>query len=327
MKIQSITGAVVVAVVALTTSCSSSNATTSGNSSPTKSGTYTVGISWSGLNTPYFTGLKKGVDDAVKSVAGLKIISVQANNDANTQLDQLAQLVSQHVDLIVVNPADASTIASGVQQAIDAKIPIMTLDRMIPSLAKNVVTHVGASAEEAGYNEAQLVCNEKSKQAKILGIWGLPGNQTTRDRVAGVKRGMTANGCALQLVAEVYEQGETTEAAAKTMGDWLQKYAPGSIDAVVTYADSQAAGALGELKSQGRTDMVVTGAANFGPFHDAICAGNPQAFGTVDFNTEGQGKTLIDTIVKYRAGEKLPAWVTTPQLVVTPKNKLTCAAG
>ena len=81
-----------------------------------------------------------------------------------------------------------------------------------------------------------------------------------------------------------------------------------------------------ELRSEGRKDIVVTGAANFGPFHDAICKGDPQALATVDFNVAGQGATLLQTIEKLRAGESLPAWVKTDEVLVTPRNRATCSA-
>jgi ABC-type sugar transport system substrate-binding protein len=296
----------------------------SSSASSSGGGNYTVGVSWSALQTPYFAGLKSGLDAAAKKTGGIKLIQVQANNDANQQLNQLSQLQSQNVDLIVVNPADASTIVGGIKAAAASGIPIVTLDRMVPAAGNSVVTHVGASAEQAGYDEAQEVCKARGKTAKYLGIWGLPGNQTTRDRVAGVKRGATDKGCNLQLVAEKYETGETTEAAATTTAAWLQKYGPGSVDAIITYADSQAAGSLQELKSQKRTDIVVTGAANFGPFHDAICAGNKQALATVDFNVTGQGETLLATIEKLRAKQTVPKWVQTKEVVVTPVNRATC---
>jgi ribose transport system substrate-binding protein len=318
-----VTVALAVGVAACGGDSGSSSSSSSGGASGA-SGAYAVGVSWSALQTPYFNQLKQGMENAAKSVQGLDIKSVQANNDANQQLNQISQLISQKVDLLVVNPADAATITSGIQQAKEAGIKVVTLDRQIPAAKDSILTHVGASAEQAGYEEAQAVCKARGKDAKYLGIWGLPGNQTTRDRVAGVKRGATDKGCSLQLVAEKYEQGETTEAAAQTTATWLQKYKPGQVDAIITYADSQAAGALQELKAQKRSDIVVTGAANFGPFHDEICKGNKQALATVDFNTTGQGETLLKTIEKIRAGQSVPAWVQTPEVVVTPENKSTC---
>ena len=285
---------------------------------------YKVGILYSALATPYFISMKDGATQAAEKAGNLKLTQLQADNDSAKQLDQISQLVAQQMDVIVINPVDAATTASGVREALAADIPVLTLDRMIPDVQKQVTAHVGASAEQAGYEEAQAVCKARGKTAKWLGLYGLPGNQTTRDRVAGIKRGAKDKGCDLQMVAEKYEQGETTEAAAETVGSWLQKYGKGEVDAIITYADSQAAGALQELKSNKRDDIVVTGAANFGPFHDAICKGDPQALMTVDFNVEGQGATLIDSIEKLRAGEKLPAWVKTEEVVVDNKTKATC---
>lgn len=285
--------------------------------------TFTVGISYSELSIPYFKQIKNSVDAAAKKVPGLKLIQLSASNDAAKQLDQLALLTSQKPNLVLINSVDASLIVPGVKKVKAAKIPMMTFDRMIPSAQKSMVTHVGASAEGAGFIEAQAVCKYKNN-AKILAIWGVAGNQTTRDRVAGVKRGMTANGCHLKFVDQKYEGDETTELAAATMGAWLQKYAPGSVDAVVSYGDGQAAGALSQLHALHRKDIVVTGAANFGPFHDAVCKGDKQALATVDFNTAGQGKVMVDTIRKFMKGGKFPAWVKTPELLVTGTNKVTC---
>lgn len=306
--------------------CGGSDTTDSAATSEPDGGeqTYTVGVSWSALQTPYFNDLKRGLDDAAADAGGVELVHVQANNDAAQQLNQISQLVSRDVDLLVVNPADAATIAGGIREAAADGLKIVTLDRSIPAAKDDIVTHVGASAEQAGFDEAQAVCKARGNDASYLGIWGLPGNQTTRDRVAGVKRGAKAEGCNLQLVQEKYEQGETTEAAARTTATWLQKYRPGQVDAIITYADSQAAGALEELKSQNRDDIVVTGAANFGPFHDAICEGDPQALATVDFNVAGQGETLFETIEKVRAGDDLPEWVETKSIVVTNENRATC---
>lgn len=285
---------------------------------------YKVGILYSALATPYFISMRDGATKAAEQAGDIKLTQLQADNDTAKQLDQISQLVSQQMDVIVINPVDAATTGGGVREALAADIPVLTLDRMIPDVQDKVTAHIGTSAEQAGYEEAQAVCKAKGKNAKWLGLYGLPGNQTTRDRVAGIKRGATDKGCALQMVEEKYEQGETTEAAAETTGSWLQKYGKGEVDAIITYADSQAAGALQELKSNGRDDVVVTGAANFGPFHDAICKGDPLALMTVDFDVVGQGAATIDAVEKLRAGEKLPAWIKTDQIVVDNKTKATC---
>jgi ribose transport system substrate-binding protein len=297
------------------------NASASGGGSGKQ---YKVGILYSALATPYFISMKDGATKAAEKAGNIKLTQLQADNDTAKQLDQISQLVAQQMDVIVINPVDAATTAGGVREALAANIPVLTLDRMIPDVQDQVTSHIGTSAEQAGYEEAQAVCKAKGKTAKWLGLYGLPGNQTTRDRVAGIKRGATDKGCALQMVDEKYEQGETTEAAAETTGTWLQKYGKGDVDAIITYADSQAAGALQELKSNKRDDVVVTGAANFGPFHDAICKGDPLALMTVDFAVEGQGAATIDAIEKLRKGEKLPAWTKTDQVVVDNKTKATC---
>jgi len=285
---------------------------------------YKVGILYSALATPYFISMKDGATKAAEKAGDIELTQLQADNDTAKQLDQISQLVAQQMDVIVINPVDAATTAGGVREALQADIPVLTLDRMIPDVQDQITSHIGTSAEQAGYEEAQAVCKAKGKDAKWLGLYGLPGNQTTRDRVAGIKRGATDKGCALQMVEEKYEQGETTEAAAETTGTWLQKYGEGEVDAIITYADSQAAGSLQELKSNNRDDIVVTGAANFGPFHDAICKGDPLALMTVDFDVVGQGAATIDAVEKLRAGETLPEWIKTDQIVVDNKTKATC---
>ena len=142
-------------------------------------GTFTIGISWSALQTEYFVGLKDAVDAAAAKVPGLKVIHVNANDDPVTQLDQLEDLASQSPDVIVVNPADSEAESDGVRSLAE-RFPVFTLDRQVTDVEDVVVTHVGTSAEEGGYNEAQLVCQEVGKDAKFLGIWASPASRPPR---------------------------------------------------------------------------------------------------------------------------------------------------
>jgi D-xylose transport system substrate-binding protein len=59
-----------------------------------------------------------------------KVVSANAGQSAPKQLEQLEQMVNDKVDVILVDAVDSKSIASGVQKAKDAGIPVIAYDRL-----------------------------------------------------------------------------------------------------------------------------------------------------------------------------------------------------
>jgi ABC-type sugar transport system substrate-binding protein len=60
---------------------------------------------------------------------GWRVITANANFDAEAQANQIDNFIAQGVDAIVVVPVDSQAICASVQRATDAGIPFYTIDR------------------------------------------------------------------------------------------------------------------------------------------------------------------------------------------------------
>lgn len=71
-----------------------------------------------------------------------------ADNNAKRQVQQIDSLVESNVDLLIVAPSDASTVAPAVERAYKKGIPVILFDRKIDS--DSYTTYVGADNVEIG---------------------------------------------------------------------------------------------------------------------------------------------------------------------------------
>lgn len=91
---------------------------------------------------------------------GIEIVVTDAKNTADTQMQNIEDLITKDVDAIVMCPVDSSAAAAAVQKAVDAGIPVVSFDRnvagdLLSGLAEsNNVAH-GAAAADLLLEQAQ----------------------------------------------------------------------------------------------------------------------------------------------------------------------------
>ncbi|KIU05904.1 ribose ABC transporter ribose-binding lipoprotein [Bacillus subtilis] len=73
---------------------------------------FTIGLSVSTLNNPFFVSLKKGIEKEAKK-RGMKVIIVDAQNDSSKQTSDVEDLIQQGVDALLINPTDSSGDLNG----------------------------------------------------------------------------------------------------------------------------------------------------------------------------------------------------------------------
>lgn len=87
-----------------------------------------IGLSISTLDNPFFVSMKNGVLREAKK-KGMKVITVDAQNDTAKQINDIEDLIQQGVDILLINPTDSAAVSSAVQSANHIGIPVITLDR------------------------------------------------------------------------------------------------------------------------------------------------------------------------------------------------------
>ena len=106
----------------------------------------TIGLVVSTLNNPFFVDLRDGAQ-AKADELGATLIVFDSQDDAATEMSNVEDLITQGVDLIMINPTDSDAVGNAVTAANEAGIPVITLDRSANS--GEVVAHI-ASDNVAG---------------------------------------------------------------------------------------------------------------------------------------------------------------------------------
>ena len=84
----------------------------------------------------------------------------------------------------MISPKDQDAIAPALQEAIDAKVPVVTIDRRVPSVT-GIIGHVGADNVKGGEAQGNLIVKMFPKGATIINLQGSPGASPAIDRNKG----------------------------------------------------------------------------------------------------------------------------------------------
>jgi len=225
------------------------------------SASFTIGLSLSTLNNPFFVTLRDGALDTAKSL-GVELVVVDAQDNPAKQLNDIEDLIQRRVDLIIVNPTDSDAIVSAVESANEAGIPVITVDRA--ANGGKVVCHIASDNVAGGRMAAQYVAKLLDGKGKVVELVGIPGTSAARDRGKGFEEEL-AKHPGLVLVAK--QTANFNRAEGLTVMENILEAHP-DIDAVFAQNDEMALGAIEAIKAAGKLDEIVV--VGFDAIPDAV---------------------------------------------------------
>lgn len=288
------------------TACSIEGQDTKDNSSNTKKeekakdGKLKVGVSLSTLNNPFFVSIREGVEEAAKD-KDVETVITDAQNDSSSQNNQVEDLITQKVDLIIINPVDSTAISSSVKKANEANIPVICVDR--GSDEGEIVSFIASNNIEGGKLAGEFILEKAGKDAKVIQLEGIPGASSTRERGEGFKK---ATDKKIDLVAS--QTANFDRAEGMTVMENLLQAQP-DVKAVFCQNDEMALGASEAIKASGK-DIVLVGFDGNEDAINAVKEGTMTA--TVAQKPKEMGKIALETAVKYLKGEKVEEKVDSP---------------
>ncbi|SHH56950.1 D-ribose ABC transporter substrate-binding protein [Thermosipho atlanticus] len=222
---------------------------------------YKIGLSLSTLNNPFFVTLRDGAIDKAKEL-GIDLIVVDAQDKPSKQLNDIEDLIQQRVDLIIINPTDSDAIVVAVEEANDAGIPVITVDR--GSNGGKVVAHIASDNVLGGAMAAKFIAEMLNGKGKVVELVGIPGTSAARDRGLGFETELKKYP-GLVLVAKQTANFNRAEGLT-VMENLLEAYP--DIDAVFAQNDEMALGAIEAIKAAGKLDKIIV--VGFDAIPDAI---------------------------------------------------------
>jgi len=78
---------------------------------------------------------------AAKEAGGITLIETDGQNSSTKQTGDVEAAIIQGVDGIIISPIDAVAMAPALQGAVDAGIPVVTIDRRVDGV-EGILSHV-----------------------------------------------------------------------------------------------------------------------------------------------------------------------------------------
>ncbi|MDO4976598.1 MAG: substrate-binding domain-containing protein [Eubacteriales bacterium] len=254
-------------------------------------GSGAIGLAVSTQNNPFFVTLVEGAKKAAEE-AGVELVVVDAGDDAAKQTSDVEDLVSKQVSVLIVNPVDSDAIAPAVEDAMNAGIKVIAVDRAVNGVDIDcqIASDNVAGAEMATEYLKELV----GEGAKVAELQGVNGASATIDRGQGFHNVADSS---LNVVASQTANFNRAEGLT-VMENMLQ--ADAEIKGVFAHNDEMA---LGAVEAVAGKDIVIIG---FDATDDALAAVKEGTMAaTVAQQPDKMGETAVATAIKLINGEEV----------------------
>ncbi len=144
----------------------------------------TIGWACPSMGSSYFAGIKIGAEAQSKKYGyDLKFL-IADNFNATKMSADIESLVTQKVDILVVDPCDTQANLIDVKRAVKAGIPVVAsgvpFDQSAP-----VITTVVSNNYEGGFQTAKYAAQKYTDDVKVIIIPGMLGHPVSNSRVNG----------------------------------------------------------------------------------------------------------------------------------------------
>ncbi|WP_406452732.1 substrate-binding domain-containing protein [Streptomyces sp. NBC_01622] len=235
--------------------CGTLNPTSSsGDTIPVKGDNITVGVLMPEKSSTRYDQFD--VPIIKKKVASLtdghgKVAYANAASDAGKQTSQMEKMITDGVDVIVLDAVDAHAIAGAVRNAKAAGIPVIAYERLAEGPVDGYVTFDNAMVGEVqGRSLVEALGAGIDPSAKVVMLNGSPSDPNARQFEQGAVSEMNGR---VTVVASYDIKDWSPRIAQTRMTQALAQYGAADIAAVYAANDAMAAGALAAYRAAGVT--------------------------------------------------------------------------
>lgn len=272
-----------------------------------------VGFAVSTLANDFFVTMNEAAVAKAEEM-GIKLITLDAQDSAETQATQIEDFITKEVDVLLINPVDSDAVGTAVLAANEAGIPVVTVTR--PSNLGEVLQHLDIDNKEAGMLDAEQLVKDLNGKGKVAVLEGIAGAPSALDRQAGFVDYLAANAPDIEVVTSLTANYSREEGATVT-DDILQSNP--ELDAIYAHNDEMALGAVRSVIAANRLDEIkIYGIDATGDAIEAVKKGEMVA--TVMQQPDVQIEKALETAMKILDGESVDALVNIPLKLITKEN-------
>ena len=217
--------------------------------------TITVGFSQVGAESDWRTANTESMKSTFSEENGYELIFDDAQQKQENQLTAIRNFIQQEVDYILLAPVTETGWDTVLQEAKDADIPVIIVDRMVDVSDDSLyTTWIGTDSLLEGRRAAEWLNayttakGIDAKDVNIVDIQGTIGSTAQIGRSKGLEEGVDNYGW--NLLAQ--QSGEFTQAKGQeVMESMLKQY--DNINVVYCENDNEAFGAIDAIEAAGKT--------------------------------------------------------------------------
>jgi ABC-type sugar transport system substrate-binding protein len=297
------------------TACGSETGDT-GSSADGGDGDYRIGISFYNNVIPLYVEMQEGMEDKAEEL-GVELEFAYADNNAETQGNQINTFITKGVDLILASPVDAVALAPAYQEARSAGIPIMSVANKLQDESLEDA-FIGADWTELSVETMKRVAEGMGGSGKLLQVTGPPQIAFVQLQKEGWEQ-VLADYPDIEVVGTVAVPDLSTSGAVDATASALAGNP--DVTGIIASNDDIALGALQAAEAAGLNpaNYFIGGWDGGEPAREAIRAGEYDL--TMSLRGHTWGGIAIQTAVDWLNGDK-PAdfQVTTPEVFIDQEN-------
>jgi simple sugar transport system substrate-binding protein len=275
-----------------------------------------VGFSQIGAESEWRTANTISIKSEAERL-GVELRFSDAQQQQENQIKAIRSFIAQQVDVIGVSPVVETGWESVFQEAKEAGIPIILVDRRADVPEDLYVTLVGSDFVEEGRNAARVMADLLDSQGRIAELVGTVDSAPANDRYHGFRE-VLKDYPEMRIIAS--KSGDFTAAKGReVMEEFLQIY-DGDIDALYAHNDDMAIGAIKAIEAYGLKpgeDIKIVSIDAARVAFEAMLAGKLNA--TVECNPL-LGPQFFDLALKVVNGEDVPKRIKSEEGIFFPDN-------
>src|SRR5262245_37920099 len=208
-----------------------------------------------GLSFPFFVHMMNAFKAEIQK-QGYDAVESDGQVSSPKQTADVEAAIAQGVKGIVISPNEVDAMAPALQQAVDAGIPVVTVDRRVPSV-EGILAHVGADNVKGGEAQGQLILKLFPDGATIVNLQGQSGASPAIDRNKGLHNVLDPVKDKYNIVFEQTAGFQRDKGLAVTEAALSALSEPPKV--IVAANDDMALGAIEAVKARNLTGIAIIG--------------------------------------------------------------------
>jgi ribose transport system substrate-binding protein len=277
-----------------------------------------VGFSQATTLEPWRVQFNKDIEAEAKNHPEVELIITDGQDKTEKQVADVENLIAQQVDVLLISPKESAGLTGVVEKAIDAKIPVIVLDRNVDT--KRITQFIGGDnaliGKAAGEYAVKLLGGPGKAAGNVVEIWGGMGTQPAHDRHDGF-HAFTDKEPGIKYLLNNQSGDWKQDKAYDIMTTALRNNE--KIDLVYGHNDPMAYGAYLAAKDAGR-DKDIKFFVGIDALPDEGVTWVNKGELTATFLYATPGAEGLRQAVKLLNGEKIPPTIVLPTMLVDKNN-------